>query len=58
MTKKQEIDYKNSTRLTIDFDCGNCRMTKEEGQWLERLIREESIKMGIKVEKVEWIGLD
>jgi DNA-directed RNA polymerase subunit RPC12/RpoP len=55
---EEKLLWKNSARLVIDFDCGNCPMKKEEGQWLDRLIREECEKRGIKLEKVEWYGVD
>lgn len=50
--------WKNTARLVIDFDAGNCPMKKEEGQRLDNLIREECAKMSIKIDKVEWYGLD
>lgn len=53
----QEING-NIAELKIKFRTGNSPMNKEEGNFLERMLEEECTKMGIKLEKVEWYGID
>jgi hypothetical protein len=54
---QERLMYKNSARLTIDFDCGNCSMTKAEADEIEDHIKVLVKEMNIDITKVEWHGL-